>query len=589
MTAPTRVPAHRVRVGWCGPRSAAGLIGLVLLAGAAGACRIAEPIATPAALASDVPGATPDAEPAQRLLPLVRNGQSDYTIVCSPDAHRATLLATGELQKYIEQITGVRLPVLAERPKRGPVIMVQADPSLPREGFRLQVRGRDLWITGHDTAGDPERIVFQEPVLTGTLSGVYELLERFAGVRFYWPDELGRVVPKSPNLLIPADLDHAEAPYFLMRRLWGGPEQVTLLDEAATRRWGRQLRLGASHSTWFHHNWHRLLNVEAWAKRGHPEYAALVDGVRRAQYRDGRKDGQFCTSNPEVLQIVAEEVRSWRPPDVMVSICANDGFGCFCQCPRCRALDPGRLIPDGKFKGRADLSDRLMRFNNEIAERSGRQVSAYAYNEYVEVPLREKPHDRLTVVLALNNALQVGDDGERRRAERLCRQWGEYMPRVFAYDIMYLGMSHLPGPVPVPMGAEIEQRIRLFADSKLRGALLYITPTMEQGGPDAYVAAKLLWNPRLDAEQLRQEYYRDLYGPAAPAVQRLYQRAGDAWKRSMARRPSKQQAWLAVVAVANDLRAEAAAAQRAAHGHPRIEARVKRLVQMTRQMTEKQN
>ena len=69
----------------------------------------------------------------------------------------------------------------------------------------------------------------------------------------------------------------------------------------------------------------------------HPEYYALVGGVRKPQ--------QLCTSNKEMQKVLVEKIIHAKAD--VVSISPADGSG-FCECENCRALD----IPGLHVKGR---------------------------------------------------------------------------------------------------------------------------------------------------------------------------------------------------------------------------------------------
>src|SRR5437764_228341 len=53
----------------------------------------------------------------------------------------------------------------------------------------------------------------------GTAWGVFELLERFVGARWYFPGPLGRSVPKATTLRVPPTWLE-DAPVFRKREMW---------------------------------------------------------------------------------------------------------------------------------------------------------------------------------------------------------------------------------------------------------------------------------------------------------------------------------------------------------------------------------
>jgi hypothetical protein len=81
---------------------------------------------------------------------------------------------------------------------------------LPRDAGVIKTADGRIYIAGRDDV----RVDSVERRLTGgilanmyeraTLFAVYEFLERFAGVRFYFPGELGTVTPRKSVITVPA-------------------------------------------------------------------------------------------------------------------------------------------------------------------------------------------------------------------------------------------------------------------------------------------------------------------------------------------------------------------------------------------------
>ncbi len=95
--------------------------------------------------------------------------KSQYVIVSA----ETTMFAAGELQRYVEKVTGVELP-LADAANGPAVRLVIEGTSEERDRFRISADGDDLVISGAN--------------VRSVLYGVYSFLERFCGVRFYAPD-----------------------------------------------------------------------------------------------------------------------------------------------------------------------------------------------------------------------------------------------------------------------------------------------------------------------------------------------------------------------------------------------------------------
>lgn len=143
---------------------------------------------------------------------------SEYSIYLFPDADECHTFAAEELRKYIGLACGYYPNIVNE--KRGHMIVLERlldDPTLGEEGFTLSVKDDgNLYITGGKWRG--------------CMYGVYELLERYIGWRFFfnWQTDNIRYFPEateetlyylydSDHVDIPADLDDTQVPSFTYR------------------------------------------------------------------------------------------------------------------------------------------------------------------------------------------------------------------------------------------------------------------------------------------------------------------------------------------------------------------------------------
>ncbi|NLF15995.1 MAG: hypothetical protein GX595_01905, partial [Lentisphaerae bacterium] len=145
---------------------------------------------------------------------LVAGGRSDYVIVTPAAATPSQRYAAEELQRFTAEMTGVRLPIQDDTgplPSRAILLghtrhsaallggAVDLAP-LGDDGFRLKTAGGHLIILGSG--------------VRGTLYGVYEVLERWGGCRWYstWQS----VIPRHETWVLP-ELDDTQTPAFVMR------------------------------------------------------------------------------------------------------------------------------------------------------------------------------------------------------------------------------------------------------------------------------------------------------------------------------------------------------------------------------------
>src|SRR5690242_6975941 len=114
---------------------------------------------------------------------LAQNGKSDYAIVIAPDASPSERHGAGELQKFVEQISGARLPISTEpHPK-----MVLVGDSAPLEALKLSIPFRDLGPEGFALRTSGPHLAIAGGRLRGSMYGVYTFLEKL-GCRWFTAD-----------------------------------------------------------------------------------------------------------------------------------------------------------------------------------------------------------------------------------------------------------------------------------------------------------------------------------------------------------------------------------------------------------------
>ena len=95
--------------------------------------------------------------------------------------------------------------------------------ALDRDGFYIRSVGNKILIAGND---DPRANPASNPyyVERATLFAAQDFLERFAGVRYYFPGEMGTVIPRKKEIVLPG-IDIAERPDMQYRtfyfKTWG--------------------------------------------------------------------------------------------------------------------------------------------------------------------------------------------------------------------------------------------------------------------------------------------------------------------------------------------------------------------------------
>ncbi len=462
-------------------------------------------------------------EQGTRRLTLIADGKAKATIVTGSHPSDQERRAAQELQTYIWKMTSgngrnaEKLPIRTDRDTPGGTRVfvgrsrhikemgIHLD-DLSANGFTIQMVSDDLVLCGKDDLG--------------TAFAVYTFIEKYCGVRWLWPGELGEHVPCRQAIEVDAICDR-QSPHFELRSLGKDPD------------WRMKNKLVGGMKSVGGHNWGKMVPPAKYGPE-HPEYFAIVNGTRKRNWDgyDGQHGYQLCTTNPEVVRICVDHVRRFfdEHPDVdMYSVAANDGAG-WCECDRCRALDPQQESAGG---GRI-LTDRVYTFTNQIAEQlkkthPGKYVVQLAYQACLEPPKTVRPLDNVVVMLTVN---LEGNYAPKHKANhwRIFRAWSKVAPHLYVYEyFMHTWKLQLPRAMPRAIGEALPFYRRC-------GSSLFYAQSMNDfatEGLDYYIAAKLLWDTNLNVDAIVDDYCEKAFGNAAPVMKTYFRRLEELWAAIM--------------------------------------------------------
>jgi len=472
--------------------------------------------------------------PAAFGLTVVSEGRSEFSIVVPEPATATVTYAADELQEYLRRITGVELRIVAESAAPAPPRIfvgpckAAADAGIEppaAECFVVRVIDRDLFIVGGGGGPDPLR-TFGGSV-TGTAYGVFELLRRHGGVRWLWPGELGTVVPKSSEFIVPDDVNVRDGPDFRIRNLW-----LTYRNPPAVAReyaaWYRHTGQGQSVQGHSGHAYSRLLarnkHFEA-----HPEYHAFSRGKRRPFYGKGLRAGQICTSNPEVVFLAAQNALT--DPRRIVSLSPNDGSG-FCECEKCRALDEPENTMQWQGGPIPALTDRIFTFVNGVAElihdeAPDKLCGHYCYTFFKRPPMRVADLSDNVVLFFAQACHWFRDPAVRSRYRGYIDAWAKYGNPMVSRE--YYGLIYWHG-LPNIHTRMIEEDVKYLKRKGFIGVNSEMCRDFATHGPNYYLAARLLWDAEGARDEILSDYYRAGFGPAAADVAEYF----DVFERRLA-------------------------------------------------------
>ena len=476
--------------------------------------------------------------------------------------------AAAELQQMLSTVTGEKIPVV-KRPsggKRFSIILGDCTSlqsagldvkKLPPEGYYMVRRGNTLYLAGAD---DPKQDPLKRIYIyhkRGTLSAVYDFLERFAGVRFYFPGRYGTIVPEKKGIFLPEKLRVIERPDRAMRTMYFGP-LYRWYDETTPFKAGfnlQQLRMRYSESAYpFCHGLNSLDFVRRFGKTN-PEFFALQTNGKR--FIEGERPGfkgQLCFSSGIREQIFRDAKRYFqgaKPQEVTgkhywsESLAFGKNFCVmpqdwmyWCNCEKCRKIAPGgrdEVYSNPKY--RQAVSDFMWRFTSEIAERLAKEgfdcvINQMAYSPYDNVP-NGKIAPNVQVQVAVNG---LGGDGVQDKNDiQKMKVWAEKMGHpvmLWTYaqgKHMRKNIPGIPPMMPRHLGRFIDRSAPYFDGGFFEAETDYFI----FGYLNFFIVSKKLWNSSLDTEKLLDEHYSVMFGKGAPMMKKFYETLEDIWTKKI--------------------------------------------------------
>lgn len=486
-----------------------------------------------------------------------RLAPGNFEVVCRDNRCNITRYAAQELAAFLGQTLKCKVPVLYRATGKKAVIYVGVKDKkevkkLDRDGFYIRSRGRDIEIAGHDERGNPARNY--NPYARGTLFGVYDFLERFADVRFYFPGKYGVVVTPKKSLEIPS-LNIVDRPDMQFRSLYLNPDppqmegQKFVYEGITEREMRRLISLRSRSDTMFLPNCHglaRLGYVQRFGK-SNPEFFALrADGTRYNKpvaIPASSLNGHLCFSNPGLRENIYQDavaVLTGKPASSRKIIMPNGKCywsGMFrapyfnvmpndsmppCFCKTCRATLSKNDVERSAFYWDffIDTAERLQK--NKIPG----FVTTMAYHPYHLIPKRKIPSNMI-VMLALPGAWQERLPARQAQADQRVRDWVKKL-NARTYLWTYANKQHMPW---VPNFGP-----RAVGKYYARQAP-YIFGTFFEGENDIwlysylnyYVLSRVLWDSKADVDAIVEEHYKKMFGPGSPEMKEFFDTLENKW------------------------------------------------------------
>ena len=497
-------------------------------------------------------------------------GKTKVEILIAPDAYKTTRFAASELKTFLGKRLNTPIPVVNKPGKADLTIVLGInqwskaaglqESRLCRDGFFIKTSGKRVYILGRDdAAADPWDKLFTGHHLAadqcyerGTLFGVYDFLERFANLRFFFPCDEGIIIPKGAFTLPVTDI--FDRPDFEVR--WHSPYNGYWPDEPAdpSKARGQVKRRGrvatpAKNLNWYRNrmqtkhigNSHGISHLHLARRFGksHPEYFALkADGTR--DNKIGSHSGHLCFASP-VREIVYQDVKAYltgqrsRSRGIPNWNYSATGHGTFslvqpdswvpCRCKVCWAHFS---------KGAESSSTYIWDFVAEIARRLQKEkvpgaVLNLAYHGYKTLPKTDLPSN-VHVQVAVE-----GPWGERfpeiqKKNDELVRNWvakkkGKVWLWNYALKWGAMTIPGLPSCTPRAFGSYYKRMAPYIYGAFIEsGTDHFIFNTLTY-----YVFGKITWNNQVDVDALINDYAVSMFGKGAKEMTAFLDRFEYLW------------------------------------------------------------
>ncbi len=475
----------------------------------------------------------PETEPGipENALRLADEGQSAYSIVVSADCAPAEMTAATELQEYLAAMSGVTLPIVRDSEAAtaheiviGVTNRAEVGTYEKEDSFRVHAKDTSLYIAG----GSPR----------GTLYGVYGFLESL-GCRFFAVDV--ETVPTLPTVAVLPETVLEKTPAFDYRDVyWSCAYDPDLsaklgLNASVNSGLGRymteELGGGISYAEHLVHSLMYVVTTDLFNE--HPEYFCERGGQR---YCGGLNQYQACLSNPDVLQLTINSVRSWleKYPNAGIVTVSQADNELYCTCAECQAIIDEEGTPAGP----------VLRFANAVADAIAEDypdvyVDTLAYHYTIVPPKLTKARDNVVVRFCLSNgcvahAYDDPDCPDNQLVRESIVAWKEICPRLYVWDYNSNYTHYL---CPKPNLSLLQDNARFFYENKVVGAFyqgIYNEPNGkngEFGELRTYILAKLMWDPNADVDALMDEFMLAYYGEGGMYIKEYVQYLDTAVKK----------------------------------------------------------
>ena len=374
----------------------------------------------------------------------------------------------------------------------------------------------------------------------GSLDATYDFLERFCGVRWYVPGDLGTCYSPTKTLAV-AGRDIRRAPSMIHRWItptaFYMPTAADRLSNTDVVLWKLRMRIGGQ-AFWVCHSFYGYYDRFL---KDHPDWFA--------QGYEGQPP-QMCYTDPEFIRQVIQDANDYfdgkgaQPGATAL----GDVFGLvpmdnmsWCKCPRCQAeLNQAEMTNPQFSNGKA--SNYIFSFANQVAREvrkahPDKWIGALAYSDYAYHP--DIPVEPNVVVQMCLHTRNWWCPSMERNDLKVLNGWVRTERNPPLYLWLYYCFPALQAKYdgyrvfPSYFAHTAVRQMKLYHEAGIRGIFMEHSSECDQTHlidvPDMYVTLKLADDPTLSGNALIDEFFRRFYGAAARPMRELYLKMEDTY------------------------------------------------------------
>ena len=483
-------------------------------------------------------------------------------IVIPAKSTKVVRFAAKEAKMFLSEALGAEVPIV-NAPSQGKSSLVLgmnawseavglSTNQMVRDEFAIVPKGSRVYVFGRDCATtDPEWVLLHGgwgSVLfeRGTMFGVYDFLERYAKARFYFPGELGTIVPKIAKIEVGESV--SVKPDFTSRfmQAWHG----TYMEDDK-KGYNKTLNYFRLRYETFRipccHGSNGMMYTTRFGK-SKPEYFALMqDGSRCTSVERisaAVHPGQLCWSSGVVEEMYLDaasylkgesaEVRgipsgymkgkfAWNGNCKLrryVDLMPQDGWT-GCRCPKCNGKKEGELV----WPAITNIAWRLKR------EGIKGDIVNMAYSGCKAIPDYPFP-DNIQVMVAPVGPWSINCPDLFEKENAIVKGWAKKLGhKVWLWNyankwgVLVKKAAGIPTPAPRAWAAYF----KLLAPY-IDGAFVESeTDRWFNNQLNYYIYSRICWNNNADVEAHLNEYFSDMFGKGAKPMADVFRRLEDWW------------------------------------------------------------